>query len=112
VAAAEPPPDGDDPQPRVGGSEVTLRLNSQVVLIDGAWAAVKQHDAAVALRALSGYEQTFPSLDLHPEVLFLRVTAEDALGHKLGARAEAARIVALYPQSVQAKRARALLAQP
>jgi hypothetical protein len=102
----------DDSDGRAGGGELSVRLNNQVMLIDGAWAAVKRNDPAGALHALSGYERTFPALDLHPEVLFLRMTAQANLGQKTGARADAARIVALYPRSVQATRARDLLARP
>jgi len=112
AVAQGPSTDDDNGVPRAGSSELSLRLNSQVMLIDGAWAAVKRNDPAGTLRALSGYELTFPALDLHPEVLFLRMTAEAAMGQSLGARTEAARIVALYPRSVQAKRARELLARP
>jgi hypothetical protein len=110
--AQGPSNDDESGRPPVGGSELSPRLNSQVMLIDGAWAAVKRNDPAGALRLLSGYERAFPALDLHPEVMFLRMTAEAALGQMFGARAEATRIVALYPQSVQAKRARELLARP
>ena len=96
---------------RLGPEQPSLRLNQEVKLIDGAWAAMKQRDHAAALRALAGYESAYPELALHPEVLFLRMAAEEELGRIARARVEAGRIVALYPKSAQATRARELLAR-
>lgn len=107
--AGDTPPQGSSS--RLATEEQALRLSEEVRLIDGAWSAMKRQDHGEALRTLAGYESTYPGLALHPEVLFLRMAAEDGQGRIAPARAEANRIMALYPKSAQATRARELLAR-
>ena len=90
-------------------AEGTLRLGKEVLLVDSAWSDVKRSQFARALAALSDYERQFPELGLHPEVLFVRMEAENRSGRAAAAKLEASRILALYPRSAQADRARALL---
>jgi hypothetical protein len=89
-----------------------LRLAKEVSLVDRAWAAMKRRDFSRALAELADYERNFPELGLHPEVLFVRMEAEERLGRVAAAKLEASRILASYPKSAQANRARALLSRP
>jgi hypothetical protein len=89
-----------------------LRLAKEVSLVDRAWAAMKRRDFSRALAELADYERNFPELGLHPEVLFVRMEAEERLGRVDAAKLEASRILASYPKSAQANRARALLSRP
>jgi hypothetical protein len=107
AASAEHVASSKNEAPRAG----TLRLTKEVSLVDGAWSAVKRGDFARARLALSDYERQFPELGLHPEVLFVRMMAEERGGQRAAARTEASRIIALYPHSAQADGARALLSR-
>jgi hypothetical protein len=117
-----PPPVGAVPAPGVAMAQgdvlspedpprapFSLRLTKEVLLVDRAWGAVKRNDFTGALATLSDYERQFPELGLFPEVLFVRMEAQDRSGRAAEAKLEASRILALYPKSAQAERARSLL---
>jgi hypothetical protein len=103
--SAPPPARNTSPE------QVQLRLAREVSLVDRAWTAMKRRDFSRALAELAGYEEEFPDLGLHPEVLFVRMEAEDGLGRVAAARFQASRILASYPKSAQAGRARAVLSR-
>ncbi len=63
------------------------------------------------LRILTGYESSFQDLRFVPEVLSLRMQAQERLGRVAAAKELARRIVAAYPRSSQAGRARQVLAE-
>jgi len=62
-----------------------------------------------ALSILAGYESAFDELRFIPEVLSLRMQAQQRMGNVQAAEQLARRIVAAYPRSSQAGRARQLL---
>jgi hypothetical protein len=101
-----------DPKAQIPAGQTLLRLSKEVALVDRAWGAMKRSEFSRALIELANYEEQYPELGLHPEVLFVRMEAEDRLGRVAAAKREAARLLASYSQSAQAGRARALLQRP
>lgn len=89
--------------------EVGAPLAAEVAFIDGARALLASGQAEQGLAQLRRYEQEFPEARLLPEVLFLRLETCDRLGRSSEARAAATRLVAGFPHSPHAARARKLL---
>ena len=110
--APAPAENAPAPPRNTSSEQVQLRLAKEVSLVDRAWAAMKRRDFSRALAELVDYEEQFPELGLHPEVLFVRMEAEERLGRVTAAKLQASRILASYPKSAQAGRARALLSRP
>ena len=84
-------------------------FGAEVAFVDRQWRAMQSGRYASALSELQIYEARFPDLRLHPEVLFLRMQAQNQLGRPANAAALARQIVASYPNSAQATRARSIL---
>jgi hypothetical protein len=98
----EPTPIDTRPEPR---------LAEEVAALDRARRLVA-NDPAKALRALDDYEQRFPSGDLAPEALVLRVEAFVRAGERARAESLALAHLSRHPRSPHAKRIRTILGWP
>jgi len=85
------------------------RLAEEVRAVDRARALVTAGRAPDALAALDDYERRFPIRRFAPEGLYLRMEALLDAGQGGAARDTAARLLAQYPKSPQAPRARQVL---
>jgi hypothetical protein len=84
-------------------------LTEEVAAVDRARALVTAGRGAEALAALDAYEHGFPVRRFAPEALYLRMEALLLDGNRGAAEQVAARLVARYPRSPQAPRARQIL---
>lgn len=85
-------------------------LERETAALDAVKRQIDRGSAADALRALDAYEGEFPHGLLRPEAGALRVRALLAQGDRARATAVADELLARHPNSVHAKRIRALLA--
>src|SRR4029079_16931979 len=85
-------------------------LAEEVMLVDRGWAAIRSREFARTLADLDVYERKFPNMSFLPEVLSLRMQAENGLGRSERAKAYARRILSGFPQSPHSARARDILA--
>jgi hypothetical protein len=100
------------PQSSIGqapSADTAQAFGAEVAFVDRQWRSLQSGNDAGALAVLRTYEAQFPDLRLHPEVLFLRMQAENQLGNTESAAAHARQIISTYPNSAQAARARAIL---
>lgn len=97
---------GVSPEPVL---EIGTPLAAEVAYVDRARALVASGQSAQGLALLRSYEHDFPEARLLPEVLFLELETLDRLGRTGEARAAAQRLVAGFPKSPHANRARRLL---
>lgn len=107
-AASAPPP----PPPPPSSAPRALTLADEVVAIDAARAVLARGDARAALRALDGYDKTFPRGTLAPEAEALRIEALAASGDRAGAAARANAFLSAHPSSPLAARVRRALVAP
>jgi hypothetical protein len=84
------------------------RLREEAEALDGVRARLAGGDLAGALVRLGDYDRRFAAGSLHEEAMLLRIEAL-ARQHDRGARALAARFLAVYPASVHGDRVAALL---
>jgi hypothetical protein len=95
--AASPTPDASAP------------LAAEVAYVDRARAQLASGQSEAGLAQLARYEREFPEARLLPEVLFLQLEAYQRLGRMPEARRAAERLVAAFPKSPHAARARSML---
>jgi len=91
--------------------EVGELLAAEVAYVDRARARLAAGQSSQGLSLLAGYEQKFRGARLLPEVLFLQIEAYERTGQSNEARNAAQRLVADFPKSPHAGRARRLLAR-
>jgi len=91
--------------------EVGELLAAEVAYVDRARALLAAGQSSQGLSLLAGYEQKFRGARLLPEVLFLQLEAYERSGQSNEARNAAQRLVADFPKSPHAGRARKLLAR-
>jgi hypothetical protein len=114
VSASMPAPTPVRPPPPSAAFDVRedgAPLAPEVEMVDRAHGALRRGDASSVLAELSGYEQTFQTPRLLPEVFALRMEASQKLGDEPAARLWAGRLLSRFPKSAQAARAKALLAE-
>jgi hypothetical protein len=99
-----------DPPSLAAESDLGLPLSAEVAFVDRARALLRQGRTRDGLSLLEGYENEFREARLLPEVLFLRLEACERLGRVSDARRVAERLLAAFPKSPHAARARKLLA--
>ncbi len=87
-------------------------LQREVELLDAVKQSLRDGDPAAAERALDAYDTEFPAGTLKPEAGFLRIRSLLARGERARAVALGDEILARHPNSVHAKRIRAVLAPP
>jgi len=87
----------------------TASLLPEISLLDTARTSLATGKADVALAALNRYEKEFPRGRLEPEARYLRIQALLAQGDRETAARVARHFLAQAPESVHAKRIRALL---
>lgn len=114
-----PPPAGSAPSPRPARPSVPSApapatfdpraLAEEVALVDRARAALRANDAAGALAAIGTHGRRFPDGELRAEATLLRAQALAARGDHRAAAAAARDLLARFPGSSLAARARALL---
>ncbi|MBN2194101.1 MAG: hypothetical protein JW751_14895 [Polyangiaceae bacterium] len=93
----------------IGRERSRASTMAQRDLVLRARAALDGGAAQQALAILAGYESSFDELRFVPEVLSLRMQSHQRLGEVATADQLARRIIAAYPRSSQAGRARQLL---
>jgi hypothetical protein len=86
-------------------------LAAEVKSVDRARAALAVGKAETALAELDEYERRFRRRGFGPEALYLRMEAFLSLGMTAQARDAAERLLARYPKSLHAARARVVLAK-
>jgi len=102
---ASAPPTAEDAAKQRSRSSTTAQRD----LVLRARAALDGGAPQQTLTILAGYETSFDELRFVPEVLSLRMQAHQRLGNAKAAEQLARRIIATYPRSSQAGRARQLL---
>jgi hypothetical protein len=113
VSAAPAAPRAAVIEPRVPVpiAEVGAPLAAEVSYIDRARSLVAAGQSSQGLALLESYEQHFREARLLPEVLFLQLEAYERAGRHADARRAAQRLVASFPTSPHAGRARKLLGE-
>jgi hypothetical protein len=86
-------------------------LAAEVKSVDRARAALAAGQAQRTLAELDAYERRFQKRGLEPEALYLRMEASLSLGLTAQARDAAQRLLARYPKSLHAARARVVLSK-
>jgi outer membrane biosynthesis protein TonB len=84
-------------------------LSEETASLDSARAALRSGAAGDALRTLDAYGRAHPSGVLQPEAMALRVQALLASGDRDGAERAGRALLAVYPATPAARRARAML---
>lgn len=105
AATAQAPAANREPAPISGAS-----LQREVELLDAVKQSLRAGATADAERALADYDAEFPSGSLKPEAGFLHVRVLLAKGDRARAVALGDELLARYPNTVHAKRIRAVLA--
>jgi hypothetical protein len=100
-------------EPRVPApvADVGTLLAAEVSYVDRARALLAAGQASQGLALLESYERQFREPRLLPEVLFLQLEAYERAGRHADARRAAQRLVASFPTSPHAGRARKLLGE-
>jgi hypothetical protein len=114
LESVDPPPRRTAGAAPLGSSvapEPVAPLAAEVAFVDSARTAFQAGNLAGTLERLARYEAEFPGQRLHAEVLFLRMEAHGGLGDRVAAEAVARRVLAAYPKSPHAARARSVLGQ-
>ncbi|RYZ05502.1 MAG: hypothetical protein EOO73_19825 [Myxococcales bacterium] len=93
----------------VARPEASAPLAAEVAYVDSARAALAAGQSESGLAQLARYEREFPEPRLLPEVLFLQLETYQRLGRATEARRAAERLVASFPKSPHAARARSVL---
>jgi hypothetical protein len=108
-ALPSPHPSVVEPRAATAELDVGMPLAAEVAFVDRGRALVGSGQTLEGLALLEHYEQEFSEARLLPEVLFLRLEANERLGRTSEARRSAERLVKGFPKSPHAARARKLL---
>jgi hypothetical protein len=105
------PPAAPDSGPAPAAPLDAETLAAEVKSVDRARAALAAGQAQRTLEELGEYERRFRKRGLEPEALYLRMEASLSLGQTAQARDAAQRLLARYPKSLHAARARVVLSK-
>lgn len=100
-----------EPRALAPAVDVGVLLAAELSYVDRARSLLTSGQSSQGLELLESYERQFREARLLPEVLFLQLEAYDRAGRHAEARRAAQRLVASFPTSPHAGRARKLLGE-